>query len=141
MTTPNIEPKKTLPGNCVPIPEVRAEIHDTHGQVGWVIETHVVPGLDLDSHGSPVVLVPPHRQGMNQFSMWWRLFIQRGDCGHELGIIIGMEDPVLELDESHGMRNFSMVESISTDANDGLRDIGTTIYVFNGERYVGSRTE
>ncbi len=131
-----------LPGDCIPILHVRTEIRDAHGQVGWVVETHVVPGLDLDGHGSPVVLVPPDRQDLNQYSMWWRLFIQRGDCGHELGIVIGMEDPVLELGESHGLRNFSVVESVPPEvAGDFLQGIGSTTYVFDGQRYVGGRTD
>jgi hypothetical protein len=129
-----------LPGDCLPIPQVKAEIRDAHGQIGWIIETHVIPGLDLDRHGSPVVLVPPDRD-LNQHSVWWRLFIQRGDCGHELGIVIGMEDPVLEQGESHGLRNFSMVESLAMDVNDGLQGVGATTYVFDGEHYVGGRME
>ncbi len=130
-----------LPGDCVPIPQVSAGILDAHGRVGWMVETHIVPGLDLDGHGSPVVLVPPDRQDLNQYSMWWRLFIQRGDCGHELGIVIGMQDPELELGESHGLRNFSIVESVSMDVSADLQGIGVTIYVFDGERYVGSQMD
>ena len=130
-----------LPGDCLPIPQVRAEIRDARGQVQWVVETHIVANLDLDGHGSLVVLVPPDRQDLNQDSMWWRLFIQRGDCGHELGIVIGMEDPMLEPGESHGLRHFSVVESVSMDDSDDLQGIGVSTYVFDGERYVGSRTE
>ncbi len=132
---------RPLPGDCRPIPQVRAEIRDDHGELQWVLETHVVAGLDLDGYGSPVVLVPPDRQDLNQYSVWWRLFIQRGDCGHELGILIGMGDPVLEPGESHGLRNFSVVESVAMDVSDGLQGIGATTYVFDGERYVGGRME
>ena len=106
-----------------------------------MVETHVVAGLDLDGYGSPVVMVPPDHQDLNQYSMWWRLFIQRGDCGHELGIIIGLGDPVIEPGESHGLRNFSMVKSMSPDISDGLQGFGVTKYAFNGERYVGGRTD
>jgi hypothetical protein len=106
-----------------------------------VVETHIVPGLDLDGHGSPVVLVPPDRQNLNQFSMWWRLFIQRGGCGHELGIVIGMEDPVLELGESNGLRNFSGAEPVSTNSDAHQQGVGITRYIFDGTRYVGTRTE
>lgn len=130
-----------LPGDCRPIPPVRTEIRDDHGEVQWVLESHVVAGLDLDGYGSPVVLVPPDRQNLNQYSMWWRLFIQRGDCGHELGIVIGGQDPSLEPGESHGLRNFSVVESVSMDVSDGLQGIGVTTYVFDGKHYVGGRTE
>ena len=143
MTTTNAEPQTLapLPGDCLPIPHVRAEIRDAHGQVGWVLETHIVPGLDLDGHGSPVVLVPADRQGLSQNDMWWRLFIQRGNCGHELGIVIGIGDPVLEPGESHGLRNFSMMESTAMGGSDDLQGIGVTTYAFDGKLYVGGRTE
>jgi hypothetical protein len=130
-----------LPGDCVPIPQVSAAILDAHGNVGWLVETHVVPDLDLDGHGSPVVLVPPDRQDLNPNSLWWRLFIQRGDCGHELGIVIGIQEPELEYGESHGLRNFSVVESVSTDVSADLQGIGITTYVFDGEQYVGGQTD
>jgi hypothetical protein len=120
---------------------VRSEIRDEHGEVQWVLETHVVAGLDLDGCGSPVVLVPPDRQGLNQSTTWWRLFVQRGDCGHELGIVIGMGDPVLEPGESHGLRNFSVVESVATNVGAVLQGVGATSYVFDGDHYVGGRTE
>lgn len=128
-----------LPGDCVSIPHVRAEVRDASGHIGWVAETHVVPGLDLDGSGSPIVLVPPEGVEPNVFSMWWRLFIQRGDCGHELGIVIGAGDPVPEPGESHGLRNFSALQSVSAQA--GGQGIGVTVYAFDGVRYVGGRTE
>jgi hypothetical protein len=129
-----------LPGDCRPIPRLKAEIRDAHGQVQWVVETHVVPNLDLDGYGSPVVLVPPNQLNISQSGMWWRLFIQRGNCGYELGIVIGLEDPVPEPGESYGLRNFSVVESVPVDV-DGEQGIGATTYVFDGERYKGGRTE
>ncbi|MDD1744617.1 MAG: hypothetical protein LUQ20_02230 [Candidatus Methanoperedens sp.] len=106
-----------------------------------MVETHVVPNLDLDGHGSPVVLVPPNHLNISQSGMWWRLFIQRGDCGYELGIVIGMEDPIPEPGESHGLRNFSVVESVPVDVGASEQGIGATTYVFDGERYKGGRTE
>lgn len=131
-----------LPGKCNPIPQIRSEVRDSSSQILRVVETHVVPGLDLDGHGSPVVLVPPNRQNLNLFNMHWRLFIQRGDCGHELCIVIGMEDPSLEPGESHGLRNFSVVEPVEPDMIDeSLLGVGITIYSFDGTRYVGGRIE
>lgn len=131
-----------LPGDCLPIPQVMNEIYDAHGQIQQVVETHIVPNLDLDGHGSPVVLVPPDRQNLNQYNMWWRLFIQRGDCGHELGIVIGTADLIPEPGESHGLRNFSAVECTSPDiAGDLLQGIGSTTYVFDGQHYVGGRID
>lgn len=141
MTNAEASVPPPLPGDCLPIPQVRTEIRDAHGQVQGVVATHVVLGLDLDGYGSPVILVPPNRQNLNQNSMWWRLFIQRGDCGYELGIVIGMQDPMLDLGESHGLCNFSMVESAPGDVSEDLQGIGVTTYVFDGKRYVGSRTD
>ncbi len=131
----------TLPGECRSIPQIEVEVLDEHGQAGWALRTHVVPGLDLDGHASPVVLVPADRPGLNQYSMWWRLFIQRGDCGYELGIVAGMEDPMPEPGESRGLRNFSMAQALRARPGDGLQGVGITIYVFDGVRYVGGRTE
>jgi hypothetical protein len=130
-----------LPGDCVPIPQVRAEILDARSRLRWVAETHVVADLDLDGHGSPVVLVPAERPGLNQASMWWRLFVRRGDCGHELGIVVGMNDPAPAPGESHGLRNFSVVDSVPMNVGRGLQGIGATTYSFDGERYVGGPVE
>jgi hypothetical protein len=132
----------SLPGDCVPIPQARAEIRDERGRVAWVVETHVVEGLDLDGHGSPVVLVPPERDNLNVFGMWWRLFIQRGACGHELGVIVGMGEPELEVGESHGLRNFSVITTTSFGTDEAaMQGIGSTTYEFNGQRYVGGQTD
>ncbi len=141
MTTPDRQAggPPPLPGDCRSIPQVKTEVRDDHGNVRWIFETHVVGGLDLDGHGSPVVLVPPHRD-VHQNSMWWRLFIQRGDCGHELGIVIGMGEPVRDPEKSHGLYNFTVVESVAS-VSAVIQGIGATTYVFDGERYTGGRTE
>lgn len=131
-----------LPGKCVPIPNVRAEVRDLSGRVVQIVETHVVLGLDLDSHGSPVVLVPPDRRNLNLFTMHWRLFIQRGNCGHELGTIIGPGDPFPEPGSSHGLRNFSVIEPVQPGMIDeGLQGMGVTVYSFDGKRYLGGRID
>lgn len=131
---------RPLPGDCRPIPQITAAIRDDHGAVRWIAATHVVAGVDLDGFGSPVVLVPPDRRDVNQYSMWWRLFIQRGDCGHELGFVIGMGEPVREPEKSHGLYNFSTMGSVANIAA-GMQGIGATTYMFDGQRYVGGRTE
>lgn len=128
-----------LPGDCRPIPRVRSRVTDGRGGTGRVLETHVVEGLDLDGFGSPVVLVPPDRKDLSERAVWWRLFIQRGDCGHELGTIVGVRDPVPARGASHGLRNFGVVEALG-DAGDG-QGVGSTKYVFDGERYAAGRTE
>ena len=129
-----------LPGDCVPIPQVTGAVRDARGEVSRVLKTHVVAALDLDGFKSPVVLVPPDRQDLNENAVWWRLFIQRGDCGHELGVVTGLEDPVLDQGTSHGLRNFSVMETVHADVGDG-QGIGSTTYSFDGVRYVGGRTD
>jgi hypothetical protein len=130
-----------LPGECLPIPRLKVEVLDEHGRVGWTVQTHIVPGLDLDGRASPVVLVPADGPGLNLYTMWWRLFIQRGDCGYELGIVSGMEDPVPEPGESNGLRDFSMAQALQARSDGGLQGVGITIYRFDGTRYAGGRTE
>lgn len=128
-----------LPGDCEPIPHVRGGVGDGRGGVSRVLETHVVEGLDLDGFGSPVVLVPPDRDDLGEHAVWWRLFIQRGDCGHELGVVVGLRDPVPASGTSHGLRNFGVVEAVY-DVGEG-QGVGATTHVFDGKRYVGGRTE
>ncbi len=131
-----------LPGECVPIPHVRAEVRNLSGEVMHVVETHVVAGLDLDGYGSPVVLVPPDKRNLNLLTIYWRLFIRRGNCGYELGTVIGLSDPFPEVGDSNGLRNFSVVETVQPGATEeGLQGVGITVYTFNGERYLGGRTD
>lgn len=130
-----------LPGSCVPIPFVETAVRDVHGHAAWTAQTHIVPGLDLDGYASPVVLVPPERAEVNATALYWRLFIQRGDCGHEVGTIIGTDDPVVLPGSTHGLRDFSVAESLEGGAEDGTLGVGITVYTFDGERYVGGRTD
>ena len=129
-----------LPGDCVPIPQVTGAVRDAQGEVYRLLETHVVADLDLDGFKSPVILVPPDRQDLNENAVWWRLFIQRGDCGHELGLVTGLEDPVLAQGTSHGLCNFSVMDTVRMDISDG-QGIGMKTYSFDGIRYVGGRTD
>lgn len=136
------EDRLPLPGPCVPIPHVRTAVRNADGHPRWLVETHVVPDLDLDGAGSPVVLVPPEREAVNLDAMYWRLFLQRGDCGHELGTIPGIADPEPEAGISNGLRDFSVAESNPTGQDDdALAGVGVTIYRFDGRRYVGGETE
>ncbi|MBB3191858.1 hypothetical protein [Halomonas cerina] len=131
-----------LPGPCVPIPYVRTPVRDADGYSRWIVETHVVPHLDLDGAGSPVVLVPPEREAVNLEAMYWRLFVQRGDCGHELATVPGISDPEPEAGVRRGLRDFSVVESLPADQDDDtLAGIGVTVYCFDGRRYVGGETD
>ena len=131
------EPFPTLPGRCIPVPQIRTEVRDRHGKVDWVVETHLVEGIDLDGHGSAVWLVPPGRRDMNVGTMWWRLFIKRGDCGHEMGIVVGMNDPIALQVMSCGLFSFRMVESVVSEVGSEMGSVASTTYSYNGIRYVG----
>jgi hypothetical protein len=142
MTESSGDQPPPLPGKCVEIPFVRAEVRDLSGRIFRIVETHVVPGLDLDGYGSPVVLVPPDRKNLNLFNMHWRLFIQRGDCGHELGTVIGLDEPFPEPGESEGLRNFSVAEPVQPGmAGEGFQGVSITVYSFDGRRYLGGRSD
>lgn len=130
-----------LPGDCVSIPQLRARVRDRHGDVRWEVATHVVAELDIDGRGSPVVLVPLDVPDLTEASLRWRLFVQRGDCGHELGIISGIDDPALHLGTSHGLRDLHVVSAAAPAvAADGLQGVASTVYRFDGRRYVPGPT-
>ena len=130
-----------LPGDCVSIPQLRARVRDLHGDPRWEVATHVVDGLDLDGCGSPVILVPQEAPDLTEASIRWRLFVQRGDCGHELGIISGMDDPALHHGLSHGLRDLHVVSAAAPAvADDGLQGVASTVYRFDGRRYVPGPT-
>jgi hypothetical protein len=52
-----------------------------------------------------------------------------------------MNDPAPAPGESHGLRNFSVVDSVPMNVGRGLQGIGATTYSFDGERYVGGPVE
>lgn len=102
----------------------------------WEVETHSVAGLDLDGHGSPVVLVPPGETELTPDRMYWTLYLMRGDCGHELGIVEGLEDPTPEDGESHGLRDISTLRpSSSASSGRPLGNLVQTRYTFDGNQY------
>lgn len=130
-----------LSGDCVPIPQVRAKVRDRHGFVRWEVESHVVPDLDIDGCGSPVVLVPPEATDLTENSMYWRLFVRRGNCGHELGVISGLDDPTRRLRSSHGLRDIEVASPApAAVADNGLQGVAITVYQFDGRRYVPGPT-
>ncbi|HEX5503429.1 MAG TPA: hypothetical protein VFW96_12460 [Thermomicrobiales bacterium] len=121
-----------LPGPCVPVPRVRNEVHSRDGAARWVVETHTVPDLDLDGHGSPVVLVPAADPDLYPDTLRWTLYIMRGECGHAVGTIDGLDDPALEAGESHGLRNLSTLRPSGPGPRGALV---LTPYTFDGRRY------
>lgn len=128
-----------LPGPCVAVPQVKNEVRSRDGAVRWEVETHCVAGLDLDGHGSPVVLVPPAEAELTPDLMYWTLYLMRGECGHELGIVEGLEDPTLEFGESHGLRNISTLRPSSTPDDRPLGNLVQTRYTFDGNQYQAGR--
>lgn len=132
----------SLPGECVEIDKVTLRVKDPLSQMEWIAETHQVPDLDLDGCASPVILTPMIQANPTLESFSWRLFIMRGNCGHELGLISGLEDPI-QMEERHfGLNSFYIVEPAAPDIAETLmQGVGSTIYHFDGTRYVAGRTK
>jgi hypothetical protein len=131
-----------LPGECIPIPKVVQRVRDLQSRSEWTAETHSVPGLDLDGCASPVVVVPAVQANPTLETFCWRLFILRGECGHELGLIGGVEDPLPLSEKYFGLRSFYVIETATPEiSEDLLQGLGTTIYRFDGSGYVAGRTE
>lgn len=131
-----VDDAPALPGPCVPVPQLKNEVRSTDGAMLWEVETHLVAGLDLDGHGSPVVLVPPADETeLTPERMYWTLYLMRGDCGHELGIVEGLEDPTMESGESHGLRNISTLRASSEPSERPLGNLVRTLYTFDGNQY------
>ena len=66
----------------------------------------------------------------------------RGECGHELGLVGGMEDPLPLSGYCFGLKSFCVVETATPEISEDLmQGLGTTIYQFNGTSYVAGRTE
>jgi hypothetical protein len=132
----SVDDPPALPGACVAVPQVKNEVRSRDGAMHWEVETHFVAGLDLDGHGSPVVLVPPADDELTPDGMYWTLYLMRGECGHELGIVEGLEDPTLEAGESHGLRNISTLRPSSSAPSDRpLGNLVQTLYTFDGNQY------
>lgn len=125
-----------LPGPCVAVPLVKNQVSNRDGTINWEVETHHATALDLDGHGSPVMLVPPTEDGLETDDMYWTLYIMRGDCGHDVGIVAGLEDPTPEEGFSHGLRNISTLRpSGSPDEERPRGNLVLTRYEFDGQRY------
>ena len=66
----------------------------------------------------------------------------RGECGHELGLVGGIEDPLPLNERFFGLNSFYVVETATPEISEDLmQGLGTTIYRFNGTSYVAGRTE
>jgi len=126
-----------LPGECLEIPDLVQRVRDTGSRSEWTARTHRVAELDLDGHASPVVLVPLQQIDTSLENFCWRLFIQRGDCGYELGLVGGLEDPVRMDEECFGLRSFCVAETAPEDLSDDLmQGLEMVVYRFDGNRYV-----
>jgi len=123
-----------LPGRCVEIPHVKTVVRSQAGGE-FEVETHVVPDLDVDGYGSPVVMVPDENPDIFADSMEWTMYLKRGDCGYNIGTITGLEDPAQLESESNGFRDLSTVRPAAVPSGHGRGNVISTRYEFDGKRY------
>jgi hypothetical protein len=124
----------TLPGRCVEIPHVKAVVRGQDGRE-YDVETHVVPDLDVDGYGSPVVMVPEDSPDVDADDMSWTMYLKRGDCGYNVGTITGLEDPAQLESESNGLRDLSTIRPAPVATGRGRGNLVSTQYKFDGKRY------
>ena len=123
-----------LPGRCVEIPHVKTVVRSEDGRE-FEVETHVVPDLDVDGYGSPVVMVPDDNPDILADNMEWTMYLKRGDCGYNIGTITGLEDPAQLESESNGFRDLSTVRPAAVPSGRGRGNVVSTQYKFDGKRY------
>jgi hypothetical protein len=126
-----------LPGPCVAVPLVRNTVISHDGAKSWVVETHAASGLDLDGHGSPVVLVPPTEPALHPDEMYWTVYVMRGECGHEVGEVGGLDDPTPAEGTSHDLRDLDTLRPLPPHSQSGEQrgNLLLTRHTFDGERY------
>lgn len=134
------KPLPSLGGQCVAVPQVSTIVVSRDGQLSWEVATHVVPELDLDDCGSPVMLVPSDAPGLCPDTMRWDIYLLRGECGYALGTIDGLNDPFVLSGGSHGLRNIGAMQP-SQMAAGGSHGQLMTRYSFDGKRYRAGRRE
>lgn len=123
-----------LPGRCVEIPHVKTVVRSEDGGE-FEVETHVVPDLDVDGYGSPVVMAPDDNPEILADNMEWTMYLKRGDCGYNIGTITGLEDPAQLESESNGFRDLSTVRPAAVPSGRGRGNVVSMQYKFDGERY------
>jgi hypothetical protein len=88
----------------VPIPEQSFRIDRVHTQssppdpsrpfqTNSTVSVSTDHSLDIDGDGQPDALVPVPAQGDCNFDLHWAVYIARGQCGHEVGVVVGGLDP------------------------------------------------
>ena len=123
-----------LPGRCVEIPHVKTVVRSEDGGE-FEVETHVVPDLDVDGYGSPVVMAPDDNPEILADNMEWTMYLKRGDCGYNIGTITGLEDPAQLESESNGFRDLSTVRPAAVPSGRGRGNVVSMQYKFDGKRY------
>lgn len=123
-----------LPGRCVEIPHVKTVVRSEDGGE-FEVETHVVPDLDVDGYGSPVVMAPDDNPDILADNMEWTMYLKRGDCGYNIGTITGLEDPAQLESESNGFRDLSTVRPAAVPSGRGRGNVVSMQYKFDGKRY------
>ena len=134
MSKKRTETPPPLPGRCVEIPDVKTTVRGKDGGE-FAVQMHVVPDLNVDGYGSPVVLVPDVNPDQFADNMTWTMYLKRGDCGYDIGTITGLEDPAELESESNGFRDLSTVRPAARPSGRGRGNVVSTQYKFDGKRY------
>ena len=124
-----------LPGRCVEVPHVKGVVYSRDGSVEYGVETHTVADLDLDGHGSPVMMVPQIDPGLHAEEMLWKLYIVCGDCGYEVGTVTGLDDPVALESVTNGLHDFQTARPAPAQSGRMRGNVVSTRYKFDGKRY------
>ena len=135
MSRKRTETPPPLPGRCVEIPQVKAVVATRDRSREFEVETHVVTGLDVDGYGSPVVMVPADNPDRFADNLVWTMYLQRGDCGYDIGTITGLDDPTPLESSTKGFRDLSMVRPAGIPSGRGRGNVISTQYKFDGKHY------
>jgi len=130
----------SLEGPCLEVPQVTNSVVSRDGRLRWEVATHVVPGLDLDGCGSPVVIVPSSLSGLCPETLEWQMYLMRGECGYFVGSIEGLQDPFVLPGWSHGLRNIGAMQPSQVPADHRHGQVMTR-YVFDGRIYRSGKRE
>jgi hypothetical protein len=133
----------TLPGKCVPIPDVKHPVYvnssaidqsgeQGHGQTFWDYKTERIHDVDGDGLADAFVPVAKTKNACPE-DVSLRVFVVRGACGHDLGVIgpgsFQFDAGTAAIDAS-GFRPFTMETQKSKHGKKRIPEMTTTLRRF-----------